>query len=304
MTLVRVHATLVREQLLDRGLRGSLELHVLRSRSVAVDADVTGLEWTVTDVAALAELIAVIALGQAEHAAEIITELEAAMPAYTEIDLAEDAKAQMQISGRTADQIRSSRTRRDGFLFECISWIEARQKGNDRTFLKDPHLDATTHGLDGLILQLAPTTPDIVGAVICEDKCTAYPRDKFRDDVLKTFNEHHRNKRARDLVANAVELIRDSGVRGTAAVKAAARVTDKSLRTYRAALTTGPMHVAERISLFTGYDGLADIAQAQRVGATLPIDGSLRDWFQALADAVIKALDDFIDCVGSEKSNV
>jgi hypothetical protein len=67
-----------------------------------------------------------------------------------------------------------------------------------------------------------------VCAIICEDKCTINPRSKFRDDVLKTFGEHHRNKRARDLVANAVELIRDSGVRGKAAVLAAARVTDKS----------------------------------------------------------------------------
>ena len=279
-------------------------MHVIQSVPVIVDADVAGMEWTVTDVTALAELIAVIALGQAEHAAEIITELDVVSPAYTEIDLAEDAKAQMRISGTTEDQIRSSRTRRDGFLFECISWIEARQKGDERTFLKDPHLDATTHGLDGLILQLAPTTPSIVTATICEDKCTDYPRDKFRDDVLKTFGEHHSNKRARDLVANAVELIRDSGVHGTAAVLAAARVTDTSLRTYRAALTTAPLQTAGKVSLFAGYNGLQNITQAQRVGATLPLAGSLREWFQVLADAVIAALNEFIEGVEAGDADV
>lgn len=279
-------------------------MHAIQSQPVPIDADVSGLEWTVADIDALAALIAVIALGQAEHAAQIIMEVGVGTPAYTEVDLAEDAKLQMQVTGTTDDQVRASRARRDGFLFECMSWIEARQSGDDRTFLKDPHLDSTTHGLDGLILQLAPRAPEIIRAIICEDKCTDYPRDKFRDDVLKTFGEHHNNKRARDLVANAVELIRDSGVRGTAAVNAAARVTDKAVRIYRAALTTKVLETAGRVSLFAGYNGLEEIVQAQRIGATLPLDGSLRDWFQSLADAVIAALDEFIAVAIAESGDV
>lgn len=285
---------------IDRGT----EVHVIQSNPVLVDADVTGFEWSVADIDALAALIAVIALGQAEHAAQIIFELGVGAPAYTEVDLAGDAKRQMHITGTNDDQVRASRARRDGFLFECISWIEARQNGDERTFLKDPHLDSTTHGLDGLILQLAPEAPEIIRAIICEDKCTDYPRDSFRDDVLKTFGEHHTNKRARDLVANAVELIRDSGVRGTAAVNAAARVTDKAVRIYRAALTTKVLETTGRVSLFTGCSGLEEIVQAQRVGATLPLSGSLRDWFQALADAVISALDAFIATARAEVDDV
>ncbi|WP_444857952.1 hypothetical protein [Sphingosinicella sp.] len=277
---------------------------IIESQPVPIDDDVAGLEWAVTDIDALAALIAVIALGQAEHAAQIIIEFESVAPAYTEVDLAEDAKLQMGISGNTDDQRRAARHRRDGFLFECMSWIVARQNGGRRTFLKDPHLDPTTHGLDGLILQLAPAAPEIVRAIICEDKCTDYPRDKFRDDVLRTFREHHNNKRARDLVANAVELIRDSGIRGTAGVNAAARVTDKSIRCYRAALTTRTLTTAGRISLFAGYDGLEDLNQDQRVGATLPLSIPLRDWFQTLADAVIEALGTFIDEVGTEGGDV
>lgn len=263
---------------------------------MAVDDDVSGLEWTVSDTQALAALIGVIALGQAEHAAQIIHELAPRGPAYTEAELIEDAKAQMRITGSTPEKRTASRHRRDGFLFECISWIVARQSGDARTFLKDPHLDATTHGLDGLILQLAPGKPEIVSAVICEDKCTAHPRTKFRDEVLKTFGEHHRGgKRARDLVANAVELIRDSGVRGTAAVKAAARVTDKAIRCYRAALTTEALSVEGRARLFAGYNELEDLMQEQRIGATFALAVPLRDWFQTLADAVIAALDAFVD---------
>jgi hypothetical protein len=269
-------------------------LPAIKSSQVDVDDDVTGLEWEVDDIDELAALIAIIALGQAEHAAEIIAHLEPSAPAYTEADLIEDAKAQMLIKGTTDERRLASRQHRDGLLFECISWITARQSGDARTFLKDPHLDPTSHGLDGLILQLATDKAEVIRATICEDKCTKSPRTKFRDDVLTTFGEHHRGqKRARDLVANAVELIRDSGVRGTAAVKAAAKVTDKSVRCYRAALTTKPLVTTARARLFAGYDSLDGIGQDQRIGATLPLTEPLRDWFQRLADAVVDALNEF-----------
>jgi hypothetical protein len=269
-------------------------LPAIQSRRVPVDDAVVGLEWAVSDVDALAALIAVIALGQAEHASHIITELAPSIPAYTEADLVDDAKAQMGLSGTTPEQRAASRDRRDGFLFECMSWVVARQSGNARTFLKDPHLDSTSHGLDGLVLQLAPDEPEIVSATICEDKCTAHPRAKFRDEVLTTFGEHHRGgKRARDLVANAVELIRDSGARGTAAVKAAARVTDRSIRFYRAALTTTALVTETRARLFAGYSGLDGLGKEQRIGATFPLTVPLRDWFQTLAVAVIAALNAF-----------
>lgn len=251
----------------------------------------TGHEWAVSALLPLAELIAIILLGQAEHAAQIIQTLEPTVPAYTDDDLIEDAKAQMQIKGTRARERAASRAHRDGFLFECMSWIAARQEGDERTYLKDPHLDPTNHGLDGLILQLAPTAAVIVRATICEDKCTRKPRDRFRD-VLKYFGEHHTSaKRGRDLVANAAELIRDSGVRGTDAVQAAAKVTDIKIRCYRAALTTGTMSTADRVKLFKGYDGLAGIGQDQRVGATFPLPGQLRKWFRSLAEAVVQVLD-------------
>ena len=46
------------------------------SSTVEVDDDVTGQLWNVNDTKSLAQLIAVIALGQAQHAVRIIEELE------------------------------------------------------------------------------------------------------------------------------------------------------------------------------------------------------------------------------------
>ncbi|QPB24436.1 hypothetical protein [Rhizobium sp. 007] len=75
-------------------------------------------------------------------------------------------------AGKRIAQKDVSRYHRDGFLFECISWIVARQSSSSRTFMKDPHIAATTQGLDGLAIEMDPTEPVMVGATIFEDKCT------------------------------------------------------------------------------------------------------------------------------------
>ncbi|OHC45147.1 MAG: hypothetical protein A2092_02625 [Rhodobacteraceae bacterium GWE1_64_9] len=267
----------------------------LSTEAMEIDDDVSGLLWSVDDFEELAKLIAVVALGQAQHAARIIQQLEPHGPAFSDEDLYLGAKGQMRIRGATEAQKDVSRYHRDGFLFECMSWIIARQTTTDRTFLKDPHISATTQGLDGLAIEMDPNDPIMIGATIFEDKCTEYPRQKFKQEVMKTFTEHHASKRKRDLVANAVNLIKESGLNGTAATKAAARVLDKSFRTYRASLTVGAVITTtkKRKKLFKGYSDLADIQKSQRVGATLVVDGDLREWFQELADNVIAALQKF-----------
>jgi hypothetical protein len=267
----------------------------LLSEPMEIDDDVSGLLWSVDNLDDLSKLIAVIALGQAQHAARIIQGLEPHGAAFSDAELHAGAKGQMRIRGQTEPQREVSRYHRDGFLFECISWMTARQAATDRTYLKDPHISATTQGLDGLSIEMHPVEPVLLRATIFEDKCTERPRQKFQQEILPTFAEHHASKRKRDLVANAVSLIKESGLNGTAATVAAARVLDKQFRSYRAALTVGPSITTRenRKKLFKGYSDLAGITKAQRIGATLVIDGDLRDWFQDLADRVIAALVEF-----------
>lgn len=267
----------------------------LSSEAVEVDDDVSGLLWSVDNLEELANLIAVIAIGQAQHAARIIQELEPHGPALSDADLYAGARGQMLIRGTTEPQKKVSRYHRDGFLFECMSWIIARQTSTDRTFLKDPHISATTQGLDGLAIEMDPDMPVMINATIFEDKCTKNPRQKFQQEVMRTFSEHHASKRKRDLVANAVSLIKESGLDGTAATKAAARILDKGFRTYRASLTVGAAITTtkKRKELFAGFSDLNDIKKVQRVGATLVVNGDLREWFQELANSVIAALQKF-----------
>jgi len=136
------------------------------SSTVEVDDDVTGQLWNVNDTKSLAQLIAVIALGQAQHAVRIIEELEPLAPALTAAELFRGARGQMFIRGTTEAQKDTSRYHRDGFLFECISWIVARQSSSPRTFMKDPHIAATTQGLDGLAIEMDPEKDEMIGATI------------------------------------------------------------------------------------------------------------------------------------------
>jgi hypothetical protein len=163
--------------------------------------------------------------------------------------------------------------------------------------MKDPHIKATTQGIDGLMIELAASAPEITHATIFEDKCSENPRAIFRGDVMKAFQDHHENLRGPELVSGAAALIEKSGIDGTAAVQAASRVLDLAYRRYRAALAVTADHDSAegRIALFKGYNKLAGITAQQRIGATFIVDGDLRDWFDDLSNCAIAALEDMAE---------
>ncbi|MDE2184866.1 MAG: hypothetical protein KGJ78_17775 [Alphaproteobacteria bacterium] len=264
----------------------------LVTAQVPIDQHCVGDRWVVKDPNQLARLIAIVAMGQALHAREIIHTLEPAAPLLTNKELLDAARQQLQIRGANDSQRDSSRWRRDGFIFEVVSWIAARLAHGDSVLLKDPHLKSTTQGIDGLMLELDANATEIAWATLFEDKCTERPRDIFRDDVMKVFHEHHENKRGPELIATAASLIAGVGLTSRAATQAAERVLDKEHRRYRAALTIDKSADSQdrRRALFKDYDELNGITQDQRVGATLVVEGDLRQFFDDLAAAALAAL--------------
>lgn len=261
----------------------------LTTEAVDIDEHCIGDRWAVKDENRLAKLIAIIAMGQAAHAAKIIAELRPADPAVSHKALKAAAQHQLSITGDTPERRDASRWRRDGFLFEAISWIAARQEGGETALLKDPHLKSTTQGIDGLMVELDPEKSELLRATIFEDKCSEDPRRKFRDEVLPTFTDHHENKRGPELASAAAALIERAGLDGTAATQAAARILDREFRRYRAALAVTSMDDSKerRQALFKDYNELKGIGQPQRVGASFVTPGGLRDWFDGLATRAI-----------------
>ena len=173
----------------------------LSTQPVSIDAQCVGDRWAAHDGTSLAKLIAIIAMGQAAYAAYILRDLLPATPAFSDADLSQEARVRMTVQ----DDVKTPRTgyprwQRDGFIFEAISWIAARQVYGTDVLLKDPHVSATSQGLDGLMIELADDKSKVVMTTIFEDKCTDDPRNTFLQKVIPAFLDRHKNKRSAELV--------------------------------------------------------------------------------------------------------
>lgn len=255
-----------------------------------IDDDCVGSKWKVENEDQLARLIAIVVMGQAAQAAHIIDELLPAAPAFTNEALKKEAviKFTVQEVAQTP-RMGYPRIQRDGLIFEIISWIAAKQVSGEKCFLKDPHTSSTSQGLDGIMIELNEDGSEILKSTIFEDKCTDNPRDTFTQKVIPGFLDRHGNTRNAELIAAAATLIQLSGVSNVQAMSMVRKVIDNSSRQYRAgfALTQDFDTEEAQKTLFKGYDKIKDINQEQRIGASLIVDGKLRDWFDALATKII-----------------
>jgi hypothetical protein len=134
----------------------------------------------------------------------------------------------------------------------------------------------------------------VVMTTLFEDKCTDDPRKTFLRKVIPALLARHQNKRSAELVAGASVLLRMAGIDDAAAARLAAAVMDRNQRCYRAAFALTIEHDSqeERQKLFKGYDALDGISAKQRIGASLIVNGKLREWFDTLALQAIVYLDE------------
>lgn len=261
----------------------------------SIDDNSVGERWATFDEVQLARLIAIIAMGQAAQAAHILSELEPAAPAFTKAELNSEAKISLTVQEKTQDpRTGYPRWQRDGFIFEAISWIAARQANGEFAYMKDPHVSSTSQGLDGLMLELSPDKSKIERTTVFEDKCTDNPNHTFNYKVIPAFLDRHRNKRSAEIIAAASVLLRMAGVSNGTAARLAAAVTERSKRRYRAAFAVTDEYDSEekRRGLFEKYVDIDGITQEQRVGACLVVPRGLRDWFDQLASQTIQYIDE------------
>lgn len=253
---------------------------------VPIDKFCVGDRWSAQDETAVAKLVAIIAMGQATYAGHVIAELLPAEPAFTHEALCREAKVRLTVQEKKkTPRTGYPRWQRDGFIFEAISWIAARQTHGESALLKDPHTSATAQGLDGLMIELTADKAKIARTTVFEDKCTEDPRNTFLQQVMPALLKLHGNHRSAELVASASVLLRTAGITAATAAQLSAAVMDRSQRRYRAAfaLTAEYDSLAGRQALFDGYHALDKINAEQRVGAGLIVPGKLRDWFDGLA---------------------
>lgn len=265
----------------------------LATEACPIDDNCTGERWQALDDNQLARLIALIAMGQIAQASHILSELLSATPAFTIPELISEATVRLTVQEeKQTPRFGYPRWQRDGFIFEAISWIAARQVYGNAVYMKDPHVSATSQGLDGLMLELSGDKTQIDRTTVFEDKCTDDPISTFKNKVIPAFRDRHDNKRSAEIVAAATSLLGRAGIDDGAAAKIAAAVTDRSKRRYRAAfaVTTKLDSDDGRKKLFAGYDKIENVEQAQRLGACLVVPAELRDWFDELAARAVTYL--------------
>lgn len=250
----------------------------LSVEAVAIDEHSIGLRITVLDLDRVAALIAIVLMGQVTHAATIIDQMTPATPAINVESLRAEALNAVPVPASE-----NHRWNRDGLLLEILSWIAA-SESTPGCLLKDPHLKATTQGLDGLMIELDNQMTDVVRTTIFEDKCSSSPRAKFRDEILPFFQTIHAGERSTELLAAAATLLAPAGLTGTAATIATAAL-DPAHRAYRGGLAVDSTYDSAdgRKGLFKNFEDLTDILPEQRIGASLVTSTEMRSWFDALA---------------------
>ena len=270
----------------------------LSIKSSVIDDDCIGDHWVVQDEEYLAELVALVAMGQASQASHIITKLLPAVPAFKANQLVHEAKVRLTIGVDTkAGRVGYPKAQRNGFIFECISWIAARQSNGADALMLAPHVSATSQGLDGLMIEISPDKTEVTRTTIFEDKCTSKPRKTFRDKVIPAFHDRHLNKRSAELVSGATTLLSKAGLDDASAAKLAAAVMDRSGRRYRAsfALDSDYDSKAKQKKLFKGYSKLDELKKEQRVGGCLFLSTDIEDWFEQLAKLARTYLDELTE---------
>lgn len=268
-----------------------------------IDGDCIGERWIAANDVELAALVAIVAMGQASQAAYILEELVPPEPAFSMQTLRQEAKIKLTVE-EPASKPRNGypQWQRDGFVFEVISWIAAKTKHGEGALLKDPHVSATSQGLDGLMLQINAAKDEVQSITIFEDKCTDDPRETFLGKVIPAFKDRHANVRSAEIIDAAATLLRTAGLRNKDAARLSAAVTNKAKRKYRAAfsLPSNFDTLEERQKLFADYNRIKDIASEQRIGASFITSVEMREWIADLADKAIKYLDSLEDVETSD----
>lgn len=251
---------------------------ILAITNHAAEPHCGGLQWTVSDLDGLANLIAAVLQGRAADAAGVIA-------GATLLALPTAAQMKAQIRAELFPGPGPKIYHRDGLLFEIICWIVALDRAEAGEIISQPHTKATQQGMDTFKVAWNDVTRSLTAATVYEYKCTTGGRAIFRSQVMKAFKAYYEGKRDSQLVQEAIALLAGfnlNDLERAAAYKAI--IYDRPLK-FDAALTVQPppFDGVACVDLFDHFSNLGE--RGQRQGSTMPLD-DVRQWFEDLAALV------------------
>jgi len=243
-----------------------------------------GHKWEISDEDRLAELIGLVALGQARHVLKIQTTASGiTAPAPTKT-AAKAAIAMLTVTGEP--------WHRDGWMFQVMSWIAAHKASPD-SLLKAPQMTLADKGIDGLRVDIDSATGKISSVVIFEDKATTNPRKTIREEVWPELVHFESGARDNVLVAELTALAEAKpGLNVDQLIENVLWTRDRS---FRISITTDDSYAtdAAREGLFKGFD-VAVNGKEYRRGAETFLVPDMRKWMQSIASKAIASINKMI----------
>ncbi len=239
-------------------------------------------EYEIADLNLLAEFVGEIILGNHRHILNVINSLSTSAPINPDRSI-ENVIKMLKIPDTD---------KRDGWLFQMISWISLAIKNNgEKYFSQHPHFAPAQHGIDGLgiILNADDTISKII---ITEDKCTSNPRKKIREEVFPEFQSFEDGIKDHALIGILSNLLSNIDA-GKVLLSVQNDIFNNDFRQYRVGITRETTHnsIEGRKRLFADYDGyvIGDLP-TRRSGSTIYID-DLRNWMNDFAGRTIAFLE-------------
>jgi hypothetical protein len=238
-----------------------------------------GLQWSVPDIDALATLVAIVLVGRAQHAANVLAGA-LIVPAPT------TAAMRAQIQAELFPPAGPLIYHRDGLLFEIICWLVARQQSLPDEVISEPHTKATQQGMDTIKVRFDIDARQLILTTIYEYKCTEGARAQFRDQVVPAFRRYFDGARDPQLTQATIALLARYELTDVEQAEVYGTLIHDRPLAFQAALTVQPDEFPEDlcVALFNGYATVTPDREA-RLGDTFPLH-DVRAWFANLATLV------------------
>lgn len=233
-------------------------------------------EFEINNEELLAEYVGKIILGHYSHVKRIIRTLST-LPLVnqsTDIDL---AIQKLDRTGKNDKDIE----KRDGWVFQIISWLALFHEYKDTVFYcQQPHDAPAQHGLDGIAIILDENSK-IQSIIITEDKCTINHR-VIVPEVWKEFEKFEKGIFNNKLVSRISALIENLND-GQILEANNNEIYESALRKYRLGINRNDTYdevPKKRKKLFKGYDTcVTGDSPHRRYGATL-YQENIREWME------------------------
>lgn len=243
---------------------------------------VVDYEYEVSNKTLLAQYVGDMLLGHHGHVLRILNGLStiALVPPKESIE-----SVIKQITSASGDK-------RDGWLFQMISWVVlAKLHAGSDFHANYPHSAPAQHGLDGLAVKLkSDKTLDQI--IITEDKCTSFSRNLITQQIFPEFKDFENHTKDNALIGIVTVLLRNLDA-GRILQQVQNNIYDTKYRVYRIGITREEEHNEElgRRKLFKHYDNNVTGATAERRSAATIHIPDLRPWMKDFADRVIAYLE-------------